>query len=154
MNFKMILTIIFVFFAQTVCAAWLGGKGNMRGLLTRSSGLSPRQMILLRKQLHLIQQRKYGRFAWTSERFHLFIAVKTPYTSCTEKIKKCLIEFEIAVFLTKICQFLVCLKIVKYDKPRSANSWGFASTFQNFEKLLMHCFFFKIQKIARVFAWA
>ena len=46
MNFKMILTVVFVLFAQMVCAARLGGKGNMRGILTRFSGLSPRQMIL------------------------------------------------------------------------------------------------------------
>ena len=63
MNFKLILTIIFVLFAQMVCAARLGGKGNMRGILTRFSGLSPRQMILLREKMAEIQRRKYGRFA-------------------------------------------------------------------------------------------
>ena len=70
MNFKNILTIIFVIFGQIACAsprraqpARLGGKGNMRGLYARSSGLSPRQMVMLRKRMDLVNRRKYGRFA-------------------------------------------------------------------------------------------
>ena len=67
MNFKMIFTIIFLIVITSSSAARLGGKGNMRGMLTRASGLSSRQMILLRKQLYFAQKRKYGRFAWIAE---------------------------------------------------------------------------------------
>ena len=63
MNFKMIFTIIFLISITSSSAARLGGKGNMRGMLTRASGLSPQKMILLRKQLNFAQKRKYGRFA-------------------------------------------------------------------------------------------
>ena len=63
MNFKMILTIIFLIFVTASAGARLGGRGNMRGLLTQSSGLSPRQMMMLRKKLYLVQKMKYGRFA-------------------------------------------------------------------------------------------
>ena len=59
----MILSIILVVMATFSTASRLDFNGNMRGLLDRSSGLSPRQMILLRKQLYLAQKRKYGRFA-------------------------------------------------------------------------------------------
>ena len=59
----MILSIILVVMATLSTASRLGFNGNMRGLLDRASGLSPRQMILLRKQLYLAQKRKYGRFA-------------------------------------------------------------------------------------------
>ena len=63
MNFKLIITAIFLLFITASSAARLGFKGNMRGLLTRASGLSPRQMMMLRKQLQLAQNRRYGRFA-------------------------------------------------------------------------------------------
>ena len=59
----MILTMIVLICVTVSTAARLGGKGNMRGLLARSSGLSPRQMTMLRNQLHLARKRKYGRFA-------------------------------------------------------------------------------------------
>ena len=63
MNFKMILTMILLICVTVSTAARLGGKGNMRGLLARSSGLSSRQMTILRNQLYLARKRKYGRFA-------------------------------------------------------------------------------------------
>ena len=63
MNFKMIATLMFLICTTCSSAARLGKGGNMRGLLTQSSGLSPRQMMILRKELYLVQKRKYERFA-------------------------------------------------------------------------------------------
>ena len=62
MNFKVILAIILAIFVTTNNAARLGGKGNMRGVATKFSGLSPKQMKLLKKLLQQRQKQKYGRF--------------------------------------------------------------------------------------------
>ena len=43
-----------------VSGARLGGKGNMRGVRTRYSGLSPKEVAVLK---FMLQRKRYGRFA-------------------------------------------------------------------------------------------
>ena len=63
MKFQIILAIILTLFVAANNAARLGGKGNMRGVATRFSSLSPRQVMMIKKLLQQRQKRKYGRFA-------------------------------------------------------------------------------------------
>ena len=63
MNIQIFLSIIFAIFITTSNVLRLGGKGNMRGIATKFSSLSPKQMKLFKKLLHQRQKRKYGRFA-------------------------------------------------------------------------------------------
>ena len=63
MNIQIIFAIIFEIFITSSNASRLGGKGNMRGVATKFSSLSPKQMKLFKKLLHQRQKRKYGRFA-------------------------------------------------------------------------------------------
>lgn len=60
---KFLHVIIFTFSFIICDAARLGGKGNMRGVVTQYSGLSPKQMMLFKIMLKLHQNSKYGRFA-------------------------------------------------------------------------------------------
>ena len=63
MKFQIILAIILTLFVAANNAARLGGKGNMRGVATKFSSLSPRQVMLIKQPLQQRQKRKYGRFA-------------------------------------------------------------------------------------------
>ena len=63
MNFQMFYSVVFIIFLAQCNAVRLGGKGNLRGLLTRASVLLPRQMKTLRKQLYMAQKQKHGRLA-------------------------------------------------------------------------------------------
>ena len=63
MKFQIILAIILAIFVAASNAARLGGKGNMRGVATKFSSLSPRQVMMIKKLLQQRQKRKYGRFA-------------------------------------------------------------------------------------------
>ena len=63
MKFQIILAFILTIFVAVSNAARLGGKGNMRGVATKFSSLSPRQIILMKKLIQQRQRRKYGRFA-------------------------------------------------------------------------------------------
>ena len=63
MKFQIILAIILTLFVAANNAARLGGKGNMRGVATKFSSLSPRQVMMIKKLLQQRQKRKYGRFA-------------------------------------------------------------------------------------------
>ena len=56
----MILAIVSV---ARINAARLCGKGNMRGLATKFSGFSPRQMMAIKRLLNQCQNKKFGRFA-------------------------------------------------------------------------------------------
>ena len=63
MKFQIILAIILAIFVAASNAGRLGGKGNMRGVATRFSSMSPRQVMLIKTLLQQRQKRKYGRFA-------------------------------------------------------------------------------------------
>ena len=164
MNFKMILTMILLICVTVSTAARLGGKGNMRGLLARSSGLSPRQMTMLRNQLHLARKRKYGRFAWivaplysTNNPFlflaRVYLILFTYYLSValTISIKYKLIKFlarsggqytvgqktrlKYAALYAKIL-FWISIYLTKCDHIRSHKTTQFEMTNSNF------CFYY------------
>ena len=59
MNIFSLLFAVFSVFSNAVMSARLGGKGNMRGVVTRYSGLSPREAALLR---FMLKRKRYGRF--------------------------------------------------------------------------------------------
>ena len=63
MKFQIILAIILTLFVAANNAARLGGKGNMRGVATKFSSLSPRQVMLIKQLLQQRQKTKSGRFA-------------------------------------------------------------------------------------------
>ena len=63
MKLQIILAIILALSVSISNASRVAGKGNMRGVATKFSSLSPKQMILIRKLLRQRQKRKYGRFA-------------------------------------------------------------------------------------------
>ena len=63
MKFQIILAVILAIFVAVSNATRLGGKGNMRGVATKFSSMSPRQVMLIKKLLQQRQKRKYGRFA-------------------------------------------------------------------------------------------
>ena len=63
MKLQIILAIILSLLVSISNASRAAGKGNMRGVATKFSSLSPKQMILFRKLLRQRQKRKYGRFA-------------------------------------------------------------------------------------------
>ena len=68
LNMKMISLILQLIVASTAfgSGAKLGGKGNMRGVRTRFSGLSPRQVAVLKLMMN---RKRYGRFAWKIEHY-------------------------------------------------------------------------------------
>ena len=59
MNIFSLLFVINFASSSFVSAARLGERGNMRGTVTRYSGLSPREAVLLRMML---KRKRYGRF--------------------------------------------------------------------------------------------
>ena len=63
MKLQIIFAIILAFFVSISNASRVTGKGNMRGVATKFSSLSPKEMLLFRKLLRQRQKRKYGRFA-------------------------------------------------------------------------------------------
>ena len=65
MKFQIFLAMqcILIAFSVAAAAAGIGGKGNMRGLATKFSGYSPRQMIIIKKILAQRRNGNYGRFA-------------------------------------------------------------------------------------------
>ena len=64
MKFQIFLTIHCILASLFVAAAAsVGGRGNMRGLATKFSGYSPRQMIIIKKILAQRRKGNYGRFA-------------------------------------------------------------------------------------------
>ena len=66
MKFQIFLAIhciIASLLVAAAAAAGIGGKGNMRGLATKFSGYSPRQMIIIKKILAQRRNGNYGRFA-------------------------------------------------------------------------------------------
>ena len=65
MKFQIFLTIhcILASLFVAAAAASIGGRGNIRGLATKFSGYSPRQMIIIKKILAQRRSGNYGRFA-------------------------------------------------------------------------------------------
>ena len=63
MKLEIIFAIILSVFVTASNASRFGGKGNLRGVATKFSSLSPQQMILFKKLIRQRQKRKYGRFA-------------------------------------------------------------------------------------------
>ena len=63
MKLEIIFVIILAVFVTASNASRFGGKGNLRGVATKFSSLSPQQMILFKKLIRQRQKRKYGRFA-------------------------------------------------------------------------------------------
>ena len=60
MNIVVLLFAIICALSNFVFAGRLGGKGNMRGVRTRFSGLTPHEAALLKL---FLRKRRYGRFA-------------------------------------------------------------------------------------------
>ena len=66
MKFQIILAmqcILYAFSVASINSAGIVGRGNMRGLATKFSGYSPRQMIIIKKILAQRRNGNYGRFA-------------------------------------------------------------------------------------------
>ena len=63
MNLLQMIFTVLLFTNATAGKIRLGGKGNMRGTITRSSGLTPRQILMIKKIMQARQKLQYGRFA-------------------------------------------------------------------------------------------
>ena len=63
MNILHFLITIILLACNFTDASRLGGKGNLRGLVTKYSGLSPIQIRILRRRIMREQKILYGRFA-------------------------------------------------------------------------------------------
>ena len=63
MNVISILITIIVAACNIAQARRLGGKGNLRGMITTYSGLTPIQRRILRRKIMREQMKIYGRFA-------------------------------------------------------------------------------------------
>ena len=63
MNILHFLITIIMLACNFTDASRLGGKGNLRGLVTKYSGLSPIQIRILRRRIMREQKILYGRFA-------------------------------------------------------------------------------------------
>ena len=82
-----------IIFASSIGAmgARLGGNGNMRGIVTRYSGLSPREAALLRLML---KRKRYGRFGWNAyksktltHRLWVIVSMLKNIVACLNKLK-------------------------------------------------------------------
>ena len=62
-NFMSIFALVLVVL-NGIEARRIKRKGNLRGVTTQFSNLSPRQMMMLRKLVKIKQQSRYGRFHW------------------------------------------------------------------------------------------
>ena len=78
MNIFSLLFAVFSVSSNAVMSARLGGKGNMRGVVTRYSGLSPREAALLRLML---KRKRYGIKCFEQLRWKYILA-------CLNKLKQ------------------------------------------------------------------
>ena len=62
--FQIIFTVCLILCSVTAHASRLGGKGNMRGTITKYSGLTPRQILMIKRIIQAKKKLHYGRFAW------------------------------------------------------------------------------------------